>query len=557
MKFNVALCLAAIFGGATAAPALRARQAGCPAPTEVSCKELHDRCVAQGSAVLANPWNNRVCVAAATCYGVGNLLTSYSCRLGVNPPTPSTLPSLSTSFFPNPTTQQNYVDFYYGTINAAWPSSVNVVTGYWAPIISWINTGSSAPYNNLNDWFHWSSTPTTVTAGPTTTPTTTTPTNTPTPTGCVAPTDATCADIVNGCVTGPSWNSNPWSQKKCVAAATCFGPAPLLAYGHCVTGLTFPAQGSAPAISSSVWSSITGSTTAAMTPQNFVDLIYSSVASAWPSSPDFVKNTWLAPIQSWANTGTNIPQTNFNDYLHFFTGNGGGGNPGGGGGGPGSGPQLTGIQTTCHHGVGLSYDDGPYVWNQEIVNLYKNNNAKTTFFVNGNNWDCIYNQDRVDDLRYAYESGMTIGSHTWFHTDITTITDAQLGAELDRIEDALWKIIGIKPALFRPPYGSINAEKTAYLNSRGYTVVTWDCDTGDSVGASVSESMNTVRQCTHDTSMILSHETYQSTAEQLAPQMISYIQGLGLTIQNIDQCLDVSPYQAIGSYQTRDSTWTC
>jgi peptidoglycan/xylan/chitin deacetylase (PgdA/CDA1 family) len=287
-------------------------------------------------------------------------------------------------------------------------------------------------------------------------------------------------------------------------------------------------------------------------------LIYSSITSAWPSSADYVKNVWLAPIQTWANTGTNIPFNNFNDYLHFFTGSGGGGNPGGGGGGPGTGPQRPGIVSTCDSGVSISYDDGPYVWNREVVDLYNSRGAKTTFFVNGNNWDCIYNQDRVNDLRYAYEQGHTIGSHTWFHTDITTISNAQLGTELDRIETALFKILGIKPGLFRPPYGSINQEKLDYLNSRGYTVVTWDVDTGDANGASVSQSMDEIRNGATDHSMILSHETYQSSAEQLAPQAISYLQGRGFTLKSIDQCLNVTPYQQTGGgYGTRDGSWVC
>ena len=125
-------------------------------------------------------------------------MTSFACRYGVNPPVPSSLLSLSTSFFPNPTTQQDYIDFYYRTIDATWPSSDNVVIGYWAPMVSWIDKGASVSYPNLNDWFHWTSTPIVVT-----------PSQTGTPTACLPPTDATCKNIVKGCLTGPAWNTDP------------------------------------------------------------------------------------------------------------------------------------------------------------------------------------------------------------------------------------------------------------------------------------------------------------------------------------------------------------
>lgn len=36
-----------------------------------------------------------------------------------------------------------------------------------------------------------------------------------------------------------------------------------------------------------------------------------------------------------------------------------------------------------------------------------------TYFVNGLNSDCIYNQERVEDLRARYHAGHVIGSHLW------------------------------------------------------------------------------------------------------------------------------------------------
>jgi len=178
--------------------------------------------------------------------------------------------------------------------------------------------------------------------------------------------------------------------------------------------------------------------------------------------------------------------------------------------------------------------------------------------MNGNNFGCIYSEENVATLRAAYEAGHTIGSHTWSHANIAELTDEQTGVELDKLEVAFWKILGIKPALFRPPYGSFNARNINYLNSRGYTVVYWDVDTKDSLGTSPSASMDIVLSETTSHSLILAHETIPSTPSTLTPQIIQHVQGtLGAKLVTADKCLDIEPYQAVGSYGTRDASWVC
>ncbi|KAG9220272.1 hypothetical protein CCMSSC00406_0006337 [Pleurotus cornucopiae] len=153
----------------------------CLDSVEVSCYNLAANCI--DSITGSNSiWGIQSCVAAATCYGVGNLITSASCQTGF------TVGNLqqgnlhydiyasivgSCAWDPNgcPITEQNYIDFYYATLTAistsGWPSSVGVVTGYWSPILTWAATGTTIPYTNFNDWLRYSSFPTTPPPDPT------------------------------------------------------------------------------------------------------------------------------------------------------------------------------------------------------------------------------------------------------------------------------------------------------------------------------------------------------------------------------------------------------
>jgi peptidoglycan/xylan/chitin deacetylase (PgdA/CDA1 family) len=63
---------------------------------------------------------------------------------------------------------------------------------------------------------------------------------------------------------------------------------------------------------------------------------------------------------------------------------------------------------------------------------------------------------------------------------------SQLTSELDKVEQAFIKILGLRPLWFRPPYGAYNDRSLKVLSERGYTnLALWSDDSGDSLGESV------------------------------------------------------------------------
>ncbi len=125
---------------------------------------------------------------------------------------------------------------------------------------------------------------------------------------------------------------------------------------------------------------------------------------------------------------------------------------------------------------------------RRISDAFTNAGAKATFFFNGNNYDCIYDSDRVSDVKYAYAAGHMIGSHTWSNADLSTLSSPQIKDELYRVEEALSRILGIKPAFLRPPSGSYtnNARNIAF--GREQNLALWDWDTGDASGNTTAQS---------------------------------------------------------------------
>ncbi|KDQ06201.1 carbohydrate esterase family 4 protein [Botryobasidium botryosum FD-172 SS1] len=65
--------------------------------------------------------------------------------------------------------------------------------------------------------------------------------------------------------------------------------------------------------------------------------------------------------------------------------------------------------------VALTFDDGPYSWHNQIVDMLDAADDKGTFFTDGNNYGCIYSNDSVSSMQYSYSRGHQIASHTWDH----------------------------------------------------------------------------------------------------------------------------------------------
>ncbi|GAA5989875.1 hypothetical protein JCM10908_002358 [Rhodotorula pacifica] len=207
----------------------------------------------------------------------------------------------------------------------------------------------------------------------------------------------------------------------------------------------------------------------------------------------------------------------------------------------------------------MTFDDGPLL-GASTATLLEQYGGRGTYFVNGLNWDCLYNPARVADLIKRFQAGHVIGSHTWGHDDITTLTPEQLHRQLDLVETALWKILGVKPRLFRPPYGRYDRKSLQVLQERGYTVVLWDFDDRDTIGATPEQSIASYKQLLKSfpkPHIALNHETKEGTVNTVAPTVIPLIHGMGYKLVDMGQCLNVDPYQAVGTPSQRDSTWTC
>jgi peptidoglycan/xylan/chitin deacetylase (PgdA/CDA1 family) len=60
--------------------------------------------------------------------------------------------------------------------------------------------------------------------------------------------------------------------------------------------------------------------------------------------------------------------------------------------------------------VSLAFDDGPYVYTNQVLDMLDAAGMKATFFVNGQNYDSIYNY--IPTIQRMYNEGHQVASHT-------------------------------------------------------------------------------------------------------------------------------------------------
>ncbi|QRV93299.1 chitin deacetylase [Ceratobasidium sp. AG-Ba] len=202
--------------------------------------------------------------------------------------------------------------------------------------------------------------------------------------------------------------------------------------------------------------------------------------------------------------------------------------------------------------VALTFDDGPYYYSYDISKALIAAGGKGTFFLNGNNFGCIYDGDNAKRVKYLYDKGHQIASHTWSHANLSTLSWDQVHDEMWRVELAMKKIAGVVPAFMRPPYDNVKN----VAGARGQSIAMWDFDNQDSLGASPAQSKQLYDEAIAkrpSTILALNHEVHERTAHEVVPYAINKLTAAGYKLVTLAECLGDKPaYQSVGKPSLRD-----
>lgn len=183
--------------------------------------------------------------------------------------------------------------------------------------------------------------------------------------------------------------------------------------------------------------------------------------------------------------------------------------------------------------VALTYDDGPHpVYSEEILDILKENETVATFFEVGRNIDNIKKSSKI--LKRIEEEGSELGSHSYTHPNLLTLTKEKVKEENDKTDKAFKNAIGHAPSIYRPPYGNANNSITEIFGkaSIGWSIDTfdWKDRNKDSVIEQIKSSGNL------DGKVILMHSIYSSTVEA-SREVIPWLKSEGYQIVTVSELL--------------------
>ncbi|WP_420821071.1 polysaccharide deacetylase family protein [Sinomonas gamaensis] len=123
--------------------------------------------------------------------------------------------------------------------------------------------------------------------------------------------------------------------------------------------------------------------------------------------------------------------------------------------------------------VALTFDAGANdAALRSILNTLASNGVPGTFFLTGD-W---VNQFPSDPA-LIYNAGHRIGNHSMTHPDFTTLSDAQIAAEISNAQRTI-EAAGADPLpFFRFPFGARDSRTIADVNAAGYAAIRWTVDT--------------------------------------------------------------------------------
>lgn len=179
--------------------------------------------------------------------------------------------------------------------------------------------------------------------------------------------------------------------------------------------------------------------------------------------------------------------------------------------------------------IALTFDDGPGVFTNKLLDTLQQYKAHASFFLIGKN--AISYKDVVKRMQ---NDGHTIGNHSWDHKSLPLLTPAAIDAELSQTNTEITKITGILPSYMRPPGGALAPNVYAALQRQNMTAVMWSVDTRDWADRNSDIVYNRVVSGAKPGAIIILHDIHNTSVDAV-PRILKALQRQGYAFVSIDE----------------------
>ncbi|NLT47424.1 MAG: polysaccharide deacetylase family protein [Clostridiales bacterium] len=166
-----------------------------------------------------------------------------------------------------------------------------------------------------------------------------------------------------------------------------------------------------------------------------------------------------------------------------------------------------------------------------ILDILDQYGIKTTFFL-VKFWADKYPEDVKEISRRGHE----VQNHSATHPDMTTLSVEQIREEIESAGAAIEALTGIRPNLFRPPFGAYNNRVIETLEEMGYKVIQWSVDSLDWKEISADQIVQRVLSRIEPGAIVLFHNDAVYVEEYL-PRILDALVAQGYEVVPISQLI--------------------
>jgi peptidoglycan-N-acetylglucosamine deacetylase len=152
--------------------------------------------------------------------------------------------------------------------------------------------------------------------------------------------------------------------------------------------------------------------------------------------------------------------------------------------------------------IALTIDDGPSpIYTPQIVRLPHRYRVTAAFSMIGVNVEA-----HPGVAREVVEAGHMIVNHTWTHPDLAYLSPVTVYDEMAYGTDAIHRVTGRTPHMFRAPYGAWSPTVLQYCEQMRMTPLDWSVDPRDWSLPGVAAIVDNIMDNTRTGSIILEHD---------------------------------------------------
>ena len=182
--------------------------------------------------------------------------------------------------------------------------------------------------------------------------------------------------------------------------------------------------------------------------------------------------------------------------------------------------------------VAISFDAA---WGNDhtrpILDILDRYGVKTTFFLVK-----FWAEKYPDDVKEIAARGHEVQNHSATHPDMTKLSREQMTEELKSTEATIERLTGVKPYLFRPPFGAYNNAVIETSEAAGYKVIQWSVDSLDWKELPAQDIIKRVISRVEPGSIVLFHN-HALYVEDYLPPIIEALQKEGYQIVPVGELI--------------------